>query len=247
MTGNLDVAIEKFFVNKPPSFTRAFLRSLDSPFGQKIRPEFIKPIITTMAPIFPGLGITGSAGYAVQPSNEALALSQLRIGFFSQTIGKELMTTIGLPSVESLHAFRIVFTLQDEHLKLAMPWVSGGLIKDELIRQFLFSAVKAGSNIVHASRVIRYLMMLVAPEILLCLICNPEFLKGDSFACVCVVFREFEEFLRRKGQKEMLEFCDVFHGDGNDMFEEEERKKVFRELGKLENVAYMLHEVGNRG
>jgi hypothetical protein len=227
-----------FFSFRPPSFTRAFVRALSSPVMPPVDPAFVEKVTPVLTPVFPALAFQG-----VKPGARPLRISLLKIGKLAPNLGEALLSKILLPSRESIGIFQAMMRLEPPQWKALFGRPFSPIERDAVVRTFLNSGASAGSNIYHGLRVIECVLALLKPDVVIPLIGSKDFLNQPNFPVVFVMFKRFEGFLRKRGLKEFLTFCDVFHHrPRGEVFDDEFRLEAFKDLSAVDAISAVLHQ-----
>jgi hypothetical protein len=239
--GTMDDDIHIFFSHKPPSFTRRFIRSLSSLILPITMRRFVADVVPLLTPVFPALAYADTAIYNVKLYPEALPFTLFQIGRFTADIGRGLIPDIKSKSIESVWISEGLMTVADANLRLVMPWVTGDLVKEAVLRTLIDSAVAPDSNIAYARAVIESIVRVVSAEQAMVLFCNREFVNKPNFPCVFVIFKYFKQKMAADGRADIADYCTVFQNPELEMVEGEAKIAAFKDLSDPRNVAAMLH------
>jgi hypothetical protein len=144
---------------------------------------------------------------------------------------------IAAGGAEAIALFETLIPLSPEESGL----VAGQPERDALVQELLLAASNDHSTIAFADRVVRLVLQLYDVEMLVTMICTPEFLNQPNFPCVFHIFKLFEQRLQGGDFPEFVEFCSVFHDPARGNFDDSTRRPIFAAMGKPETVATLLH------
>jgi hypothetical protein len=227
----------------PPSFSRAFVRSLASPLlpPARLSPEALYAVGQSLRPVFAGLAYSQGAQSGVRAHIAATPLSALRYGVYSASFGKGLLRTLESRSWEALAVAAGLLQLPGDLLHTAIPQVTREMAREEVLKKLLQSATGGEASVAFARRAIACVIAWAAPEQVMVIVGNAEFLARQGFDCVCVVFRVFSAKVAKDGPREVADWCKVLQGEEGGVFQDEFKRRVFSDLSKPENIAAALH------
>lgn len=236
--------VSNFFANKPPSYTRRYVRSSLLLFKRRMSREFESILLKeAMTMVHPALLYAGTATFGVRTWKSATSMSLLRYGIFSDKIYQDLLDVLGLHSMEAVDAAFLLTSLPDDYLKIGVPLGNVAMAREQMLRILVNATAAPGSDLWHAVQVINLLLGMLKPDDVLMLICNRIFVNQPHFLCAYFVFRFFERSLTSEDTKDFAEFCQVFHDPESGMFTDPRKTKVFANARSLESIAAALHEI----
>lgn len=230
-----------FYENKPPSFSRAFTRSVFSIYSKPIDKVSLDEINKVLTPVFPGLCYPHIGRSSVFTWETGNSLSFLKYGLMSHKHGKQLKDDMQIPNQEATTIYKEFLKLDENELLRAQPWTSVDAAKDELSQLLLQAAVSETATAAFARDVFDTLSETIPTEYLLGLLYNPSFLNSKNFANVCLILRWYENLLAKKDNNDLIQFCQMFRTESNGIVEDEAKSKQLASISDPRTIADFIH------
>lgn len=221
ITTQLDEEATAFFSLKPPSFSRAFYRSLLCPFAPPISQNIIAEISKILTPVFPHL-----CYYGIPAWKESTLISK----FLTHKISKKLLDkatlALEIPTYENLDLYEILMRLSDnEILKLNQS------SRLEISRKFLISTVKNESSYLYAYRSFKLILSKIPLEQVANIVAIREFVNNShNNRAMCLIFKMFENECRKADDQNLITLCEAFHDNTANIFKDKSKELIFLEI-----------------
>lgn len=232
--------IADFFSLKPPSFTRSYFRSLQYNFAKRINPTMAKSVVEYLSDVFPDLCYTGFSKYGMKMWKESIPLSKLFFGSLDNETGRNLIKELSICSNETINIYNGLSTLSDSQLAKLILYTKT-MLKEELGRIILDTAVSENSNFFFASNVIKDVINVLGHASTLAIVGNRDFLAKPKFELVLVILHILENKMKKENEKDGLAFFQVLRSEKDNLFTDQMRAKVFDDFTTKESLDAIVH------
>ena len=233
-----------FYAFKPPSFSRAFFRSLklNIPEIASINPQNLQTAKRCLTVVFPDLCYASHAQYGMKMWGNGTIYSKLLFGFAYLSMGKHLLQNLKLPCQESLTAFKMLCILPKDALQLLLPYASRDMLVQEFAKIFLKTATSRLSNMTFAYNAINLLVSMVGLETSLLLVGTKAFLNRPNFACTMIIIQRVKCLLKSANNEDGVNYISELQKANSDIFENELKKSAFSDFHDKESIDIIIHK-----
>lgn len=234
----------QFYIDKPPSFTRAFFRSLICPFVPPANQDLITKIECKLESVFPDFCYNDFAKNSIKMWSDSSPISTLRFGRVNNEVGSALLNDMKVPSYQSIVVYNLLCSLQDDELARALPFESSKAFfsfKGEMSRILLETASSDGSNVFFTLRAVSAVFKNIGIENAMILIAKKEFFQRPNFLCVVVAFLSLKKAAQNEKNQNVLDFIQMFQNPETSLIQNENRKKIFLSLNSDESLSSLIH------
>lgn len=229
-----------FFSLKPPSFTRSYFRSLQYNFAKQINPTIAKSVVEHLTDVFPDLCYSGFAKYGMKMWKDANPLSKLFFGSLDNETGRSLIKELSIPSEETINIYNGLSTLSESQLARLILYTKT-MLKEELGRIILDTAVSECSNFLFASNVIKDVINVLGHAATLAMVGNRDFLGKPKFELALIILHILENNMKKENEKDGLSFFEVLRSEKDNLFTDQMKIKVFSDLTNTESIDAIVH------
>lgn len=248
---DIDVVIQKYIGNKPPSFVRSFFRA----FRRHKTKQFteghyvtIKQSIVNLLDekkdqtIYPELCYSQLGKIGMKPWNKNHILLNLKLGYIDTMTIMGAFTEMSMPNIESLAYLKYLVSIDEAALKRHTAWETQHHAHSEFANQILQTATSENSNLVFADMVIKTLSSTMAIKVVGDIVLSQRFVNCKNFPCVALVFRKLEALLVKFVQEEMLHKSVAYHNKKHKLFYSSEKADLFYNPDDEETISKILHK-----
>lgn len=233
----------RFFHFKPPSFTRAFFRSLLCPFAPPINQQLIKNIVNKhLLPVFPALAYTGYAKNGIKMWESATPLSKLRCGYMDPQIGAYLLNDMKIPCEEAIFIYKYLYALSDDDVARGQAWATRGMIREEIARTFLDACTSVYATSTMAEIAVDALCQTIGIENAMVLIGNKDFLAKPNFLAALTALLALLHKAEKLQKTEIVDFLKLLLDPETAMIEDENRAQILSHLNETESISKLIHQ-----
>lgn len=233
--------IINFYSFKPPSFSRAFFRSLQFNFAKQIDQSKVKSVVNYLPEVFPDLCYNNYSKYGMKMAKNALSFSKLLFGNLDNESGRNLVKELSYASEEAIDIYNGLCSLNDKQLALALPYTKT-MLKEELGRMVIEAAVSDVSNFSFAAAVAKNVIKVLGHASTLAIIGNRDFLGKSNFELVLIILHILEKVMKKENAQDGLSFFEVLRGEKDNLFSDQMKAQAFTDFSQLENLDAIVHK-----
>ena len=115
------------------------------------------------------------------------------------------------------------------------------MLKEELGRLILDTAVSESSNFFFASEVIKDVIKVLGHASTLAIVGNRDFLGKKNFQLVLIVLHVLEIEMKKENVKDGLAFYEVLRSEKDNLFPDQSKAKVFSNFTDKDSLDAIIH------
>jgi len=220
------------FENRPPSFTRAFYRSMQSQLFAPVNIGIVKCIESVICRVYPGLCIS-----SCPPSFTCTPLSSLRENVITSQIGVSAFREMQAGGKESLLIFEQFISLPLSVRSSALPWTNETMIDLELSKTIIKTACSL-PDLSFVKDVFLMTSKYVSKEHLISSICSREVANETNLLSFRFIFSLLEKYMRNN--ETVSPIYEIYRDPESKVITNQERRALFYSSSKIDIISKVL-------
>ncbi|OHT00181.1 hypothetical protein TRFO_33211 [Tritrichomonas foetus] len=227
-----DEVMTEFLNYKPPSFMRAFFRSVWKKRKANISSDMKSTVLLLYKSlkehtVFPDLCYFGMSKISMEPWKQATNYTKLRLGFTDLQTIMGSHTEIGPHNGESILMFKPISLLCDSDFYESRAWPDAASAKKDFVKVLLEAATSEGASIDFTNDVFTVLTKNSSIVDIAEIVLDKEFMNKGKFSSIILIFRKLETLLVAAEMEELVHKCMDYHNPKKMMFDDEQKIDAF--------------------